>query len=278
MAAELGEFNVLILRFFPTGGGIGLAFIPSVTAITANFDKYIPIAMAMASSGVAIGTFVFPPIIRWLAVQYGWRGALLLMGGICLQIVVLSALLRPMPPLKTDQDKQEHSGGFKQHLNMHICKSISYVLLLIQIFLSTVGVSMVLVHLPAYGGTLGFSEDASAMLLSTMGISNFVGRFAYGATNQIPWVEAVCLHIIGSTLAGVVTVICPLFSSYIALQVYASMFGSLVACFGCMLPLVIVDIVGADLITNGYGYVLLFMAFGTIAGGPVAGRMVGDKG
>ena len=234
--------------------------------------------MAMASSGVGIGTFVFPPIIRWLAVQYGWRGALLLMGGICLQIVVLSALLRPMPPLNTDQDKQEHSGSFKQHLNMHICKNISYGLLLIQIVFVSIGMSMVLVHLPAYGGTLGFSDDASAMLLSTMGISNFVGRFAYGSSNQIPWVKAVGLYTAGFTIAGVLTVICPLFTSYIALQVYASLFGFLTACFGCMLPLVIVDIVGADLITNGYGYVLLFMAFGTIAGGPVAGRMRGDKG
>ena len=137
---------------------------------------------------------------------------------------------------------------------------------------------MVLVHLPAYGGTLGFSEDASAMLLSTLGISNFVGRFTYGATNQIPWVKAVYLYIIGFTLAGALTVMCPLFTSYIALQVYASLFGFLTACFGSMLPVVIVDIIGAGLITNGYGYALLFMAFGALAGGPVAGKMMGDKG
>ena len=266
---------VLIISFIPTGGGIGLAFMPSITAITVNFNKYTPIAMGVACSGVGIGTFVFPPIIRWLDAQYGWRGALLLMGGICLQIVIICALLRPMPPLNTDQGKQEHSAGFKQHLNMHICKNISYVLLLIQILFVSIGMSMVLVHLPAYGGTLGFSDDSSAMLLSTMGISNFVGRLAYGATNQIPWITAACLYIIGFIIAGALTVICPLFTSYIALQVYAALFGFLTACFGSMLPLVIVDIVGADLITNGYGYVLLFMAFGTMAGGPVAGRMIG---
>ena len=49
----------------------------------------------------------------------------------------------------SDQDKQEHSGGFKQHLNMHICKNISYVLLLIQVVFVSIGMSMVLVHLPA---------------------------------------------------------------------------------------------------------------------------------
>ena len=249
---------------------------PSIAAITANFDKYTPIAMATACSGVGIGTFVFPPIIRWLDAQYGWRGALLLMGGICLQIVVLSALLRPMPPLNADQDKQEHSGSFKQHLNMHICKNISYVLLLIQIVFVSIGVSMVLVHLPAYGGTLGFSDDSSAMLLSTMGISNFVGRLVYGVINQLPWVKSVCLYIIGFTLAGALTVVCPVFTSYVALQVYASIFGFLSACYGCILPLVIVDIVGAELVTNGYGYVLLFSAFGAMTGGPVAGRKLAD--
>ena len=259
-------------RFSPTGAGLGLAFMPTIAAVTCQFDKYTSLALGLATSGVGIGTFVFPPLIRWLDWQYGWRGVLLLVGGISMHLIVLCALYRPMPPLHdTDPDKRRQTGGFRDQLNIHIFKNTSYILLLIQIVVASFGLSVVYVHLAAYAGTLGYSDDSSAMLFSTMGISNFLGRLAYGAVNQLPWVSPHYLYILGFVLSGMLTVACPLFTNYIAMQAYAALFGFFTACFGTILPQVIIHIVGADLITNAYGYVLLFMAIGTLAGGPTAG-------
>ena len=44
--------------------------------------------------------FIWPPLLRLLINTYGWRGAYLMVGGICLNAMVPGALLRP-PPMKT---------------------------------------------------------------------------------------------------------------------------------------------------------------------------------
>ena len=47
------------------------------------------------------------------------------------------------------------------------------------------GQSLVLVHLPPFGGSLGLDDDRAAMLVSALGVSNFIGRFIYPALAQV---------------------------------------------------------------------------------------------
>ena len=75
------------------------------------------------------------------------------------------------------------------------------------------------VHLAAYAGTLGFDDNKSALLFSTLGLCNFLGRLIYGGINQHPKVSAQLLFIVGFMVAGVSTVILPLVSHYYAMQV-----------------------------------------------------------
>ena len=46
-----------------------------------------------------LAMFVWPPLTRYLIDTYSWRGASLIMGGICLNGLVAGSLLRP-PPMK----------------------------------------------------------------------------------------------------------------------------------------------------------------------------------
>ncbi len=66
--------------------------------VTTYFEKHRPIGYGIATSGIGIGTFVYPPLIRQLVFMFGWRGAVLLLGAVTLNICVFGSLMRqPMP-------------------------------------------------------------------------------------------------------------------------------------------------------------------------------------
>ena len=47
-----------------------------------------------------LAMFIWPPLLRLLIDTYGWRGAYVMVAGICLNAMVPGSLLRP-PPMKT---------------------------------------------------------------------------------------------------------------------------------------------------------------------------------
>ena len=47
------------------------------------------------------------------------------------------------------------------------------------------GQSIVYVHLPAFGNSIGLDDDRAAILVSAVGISNFLGRFVFASVAQV---------------------------------------------------------------------------------------------
>ena len=120
-----------------------------------------------------------------LVEEYGWRGGILLTGAICLNTCVCGALMRPPvaeEPIP-DENKNETKGtqtAKKDIFNLFIFKNIHYLFLCGNNALFSFGLSVVYVHLGAYGETIGCSKDEGAMLFSVIGISNCAGRVIYG--------------------------------------------------------------------------------------------------
>ncbi|KAK2157872.1 hypothetical protein LSH36_183g00043 [Paralvinella palmiformis] len=78
-----------------TGIGFGTAYLAFISIVPMYFVKYRSVALGLAVSGVGLGTVVYPPMIRTLVHSYGIRGALLITGGITMNICVCGALMRP---------------------------------------------------------------------------------------------------------------------------------------------------------------------------------------
>jgi len=76
---------------------IGLGFCLMCTAATIPvqlyFNKRRTLAYALASSGVCVGTVLTPFLIRFLLIEFGWRGTFLLMAGINSHGCIAGALL-----------------------------------------------------------------------------------------------------------------------------------------------------------------------------------------
>lgn len=66
-------------------------------SVTCYFEKKRSLATGIAVCGSGLGTFVFAPLTEYLIVEYGWRGAMLIIAGFVLNCAILGALFRPVP-------------------------------------------------------------------------------------------------------------------------------------------------------------------------------------
>ncbi|XP_028305910.1 monocarboxylate transporter 12 [Gouania willdenowi] len=81
---------------FLNGFGYALTWTPTVTMLAVYFQKRRPLANALASSGECILTFILTPLFQLLIDSFSWRGALLILAGLQLNLCVCGMLLRPL--------------------------------------------------------------------------------------------------------------------------------------------------------------------------------------
>ncbi|XP_071493292.1 monocarboxylate transporter 5-like [Diadema antillarum] len=75
------------------GVGFSVVSMLSVVAFSQHFDKHFALAFGISTMGCSL-SMVLPLVTEVLLETYGWRGAILLLGGIALNTVMLCALLR----------------------------------------------------------------------------------------------------------------------------------------------------------------------------------------
>ncbi|XP_005103079.2 uncharacterized protein LOC101852192 [Aplysia californica] len=78
------------------GTGAGCCYLPSVSMVAMYFTSKRSVAMGIAASGLGAGAFFMAPFINWLVDFYGWRGCMLILSGISLNMCVLGSLMRPL--------------------------------------------------------------------------------------------------------------------------------------------------------------------------------------
>ncbi|XP_044741743.1 uncharacterized protein LOC123302738 [Chrysoperla carnea] len=91
------------------GTGAGLSFPPTVYIVTSYFVRLRGLANGLCISGSALGSIILPPVLRILLEYYGYRGAVLIMGGITLHVWVGALFYDPVEKhlkrvLKTSYD------------------------------------------------------------------------------------------------------------------------------------------------------------------------------
>ncbi|XP_072180625.1 monocarboxylate transporter 12-like [Diadema setosum] len=95
--AEVGTISSLFMTAGDfTGVGFGMSYVSSVAIIPQYFDKYYGIANGIAYSGSGLGIVIIPPLFQIFVDIYGWRGAFLLLGSLCLHSIVCAMLFRPV--------------------------------------------------------------------------------------------------------------------------------------------------------------------------------------
>ncbi|XP_013162982.1 PREDICTED: monocarboxylate transporter 13 isoform X5 [Papilio xuthus] len=78
------------------GAGAGLAFPPTVYIVTSYFVRLRGLANGICMSGSAFGSIILPPLLRYLLETYGYKGAVLILGGVMLNVWAAALLFQPV--------------------------------------------------------------------------------------------------------------------------------------------------------------------------------------
>ncbi|XP_052783234.1 monocarboxylate transporter 3-like [Mya arenaria] len=89
------EFAIFSLGCL-AGLGQGFLMIPTTALLTKYFNKNRSFATALSVSGGGVGGLIFSVLIRIFVNNFGFSGALLIIGGITLNVLVAACLMRPL--------------------------------------------------------------------------------------------------------------------------------------------------------------------------------------
>ncbi|XP_022094774.1 monocarboxylate transporter 13-like [Acanthaster planci] len=197
LSTILGSFATEMWQLYLCGISSGIAMsmiLPSGNImITKYFKKRYALANGLNLLGVNVGQMVFPPLIRLLIANYGWKGAMFILGAIQMNLVVASALFRPLKAKHTSDLRRQTSlemedirsgGGTRSEgqnfLFLKVLTRVPFTLSLALLFLYSMAWTIYLSHLPSRAKEAGWSEDQGAMLLTIFAIIAILTRTTHG--------------------------------------------------------------------------------------------------
>ncbi|XP_059175113.1 monocarboxylate transporter 12-B-like [Physella acuta] len=78
------------------GVGFGLIYLPAIVCVAQYFEKRRSFATGLAVCGSGFGTFILAPVTEILVHEYQWSGAMLILGGIILNVIACGIIFRPL--------------------------------------------------------------------------------------------------------------------------------------------------------------------------------------
>jgi hypothetical protein len=82
---------------------------PAIILVGFYFRRRRSLANSICKCGIGVGAVAFPPLIPLFLQHFGLRGSLLLVGGICLNMLVAAMLLRPVSFYQKQKKRAENS-------------------------------------------------------------------------------------------------------------------------------------------------------------------------
>uniref|UniRef100_A0A8C1XKH2 Si:dkey-246g23.4 n=1 Tax=Cyprinus carpio TaxID=7962 RepID=A0A8C1XKH2_CYPCA len=237
---------------FLTGFGYALTWTPTVTMLGWYFEKRRPVANALASTGECILTFILTPSFQFMVDQYSWRGAMLILGALQLNLCLCGALLRPLnrhiPPKELEE--KESDSKKSDPLNVKIIRYVDYTLI----------------------------ANARFMVYSVFGVFAALGFFA-PSLFLVPYARSqgtVHQLIVTVILLGIVLLLCPLATTFTQLALFSAGYGLV---FGATVSIhitVLAEVVGVERLGSALGFFMLIRSSGGLLGPPLAGIFI-DK-
>ncbi|XP_078673393.1 monocarboxylate transporter 13-like [Branchiostoma floridae x Branchiostoma belcheri] len=298
-------FHLYVTAGFMTGFGNSLSLMTTMATIGRYFTTHRLRANSIAAIGASVVSFAFPPLFQYLMDEYTWRGALVIIGGIVLQVAGFGALVRPIV-LKSDvvttdrtpeklndsstqssrlsgnsttvnRTREKYSlnrvilGKIGSVLDISLLTESRFLLFCLAVFLFGFGRFVPNIYIVPRARAFGVEEYPSAFLLSILAIGDIVGRGSVGLLPEWPRFRRVDQFAMNSFLMGFITLFAPLAKNYVTMAVYSASYGLLMG--GCV-PLLysaIAEIGGANRMSSALGIIMFLRGIGNLAGPPFSG-------
>lgn len=265
-----------------SGLGWALVFTPMVATVMAHFTRRRTLALGVALSSIGLSSFAFNPLFQLLVELYTWRGALLILGGLSLNILPCGALIRPPRRSKSPQNTVPQSKAplaswprrISSYLELSLLFERPYITYTLAVTLLNVGYFVPYFHLVAHSRQVGFSEYQAAFVMSAAGASDILGRVVSGWFSDLRLLRLIHVLSMWTALAGVAIMLLPLSSmagSYSALMAVSLLYGFSAGALTSVVFAVVPAIVGMERMMGALGLLQLIESFAGLLGTPLSG-------
>ncbi|KAL6465477.1 hypothetical protein MHYP_G00256100 [Metynnis hypsauchen] len=266
--------------------GLGCAFcwMPANSMVSRYFKRWRPVAFSISSSGECVFSMAFGPFFQWLIEAYSWRGALLIIGGLQLNLWVCGALMRPLKPnlcfatpsqeTPTEDSKELNQTSKKIPYRWSLIRRPELLLYITFATLATAGFFIPPLFLVPHVRHISVEQYWAASLLSILSLSDLLGRLVCGWLASLRLLRNLQVLAMAATMLGVVLLLLPLGQNYWAIVVFTALYGFL---FGSMVSvhiISIVDIVGLKGFDGALGLFMFVRSSGVLVVLPTAGWLV----
>lgn len=159
-----------------------------------------------------MGAFLFPPLLEFLFSYYGYFGSMLIMGALMFNNVCIGAVYRPLPFLVAKKQTETPEKAFlyrrvcnslQEHLDIMLWRDAVFVCFGTGLALNTmsyVGLQMLIADAAI---VQGMEKVQAVMLLSSVGISDTIGRVVTGFIFDIRCIRPVRGFLYAVALAAI---------------------------------------------------------------------------
>jgi MFS family permease len=258
------------------GLGVGCSYVPAMGAVQRWFLKRRGFASGLASSGIGVGTLVFPPLASYLIATWGWRETYLILGGIAVVAGGGMALLLESDPrnrgllpdgeilLPTTLPVQAPGSSIADAI-----KSRRFIGLYAACLFCALGVFVPFVHLTPYAMDHGIDQTSAVLLVSVIGVGSTVGRFLLGGlADRLGRQLSLVAMFSGMALALVIWLSS---TAFWPLAVFAFIFGTAYGGWVALLPAVVMDYFGGRNVSGLIGILYTSAGIGSLIGPAAAG-------
>lgn len=265
-------YAIIVLVGGVSGTGVSLFNIGTYASIPVYFGKKQRIAVAFTSLGTGTGSMLWPLICRVLLKNYGWRGNLLITGGILLNVCSLSLFFKPLP---VQQEKEENDNVKKSKLTMQqkfvrLMKIPRFLALVLWCMVDGFASPVVGQMIVDFSRINGYGEDSGATLLIYYSMFNAIGRAVVGIISRFN-IPTYFIFATVSILCGTFFAILGYTSVYWETQIVIMASGFMLGAHVALNMIVLLKIVGPDLYGLAWGLAATGLGIGFTTSGPIAG-------
>ncbi|XP_061192893.1 monocarboxylate transporter 12-B-like [Saccostrea echinata] len=251
------------------GIGFSCITVPSTIMVGEYFEKRRPVALILSVLGGGVGIVVSPYIFTHLNQTYGLRGTFLILSAVSLNGIMFSFLYN----INLAKSKQSRLNVLREVcltvFDRELMRTTNFPAVTLSFLLLYIVYAIPFLFLPKKAFQLGFSEDMTSLLLSIIGISNFISRLLMAiAASRSPFCRQVLLSS-SFVINSVSLLIFAIFSDFLFLAIGASFSGFSAGIFISVTPAVFLDLFGYDKLASSIGSHFLVVGLGYVIGGPL---------
>ncbi|XP_021344859.1 monocarboxylate transporter 12-like [Mizuhopecten yessoensis] len=295
-----------------TGCGLSLAFVSITTSVGEYFDgKARFVALSFVASGSGCGAMVFPFMLDSLIQMYGWRGCLLIVGGLMGNMICFFAVCKPqvvnithqhpgllVPEEITAGEQTPHHQQIKYRFEeikstIHntgillperqtssiaklriLSRNYCYILFIVAVCCTLPAYDATLIYLIEFLKTKSFNDKEALVLYLFMNVGNTVGRMIPGLFKHIPHMSVLIIPALVTGLSCVSVV--GLLKATTYYQHVFLMFGFGISMGGnvTLLSMTTMKLLGLEYYAIGVGILMTLVGLCAMCSGAISGWLL----